>query len=222
MSDKENKLEDEDQDDEFVGFMSKKTPNIDVNRKKRKKRNTKIPVVITSIIGITCLVASGTILSVNYSQGAKESEKIPNDLLTVADKVDDLLKSSDNPSNVTGANCFMSEGMTDFSESGNLKKLFGDSSVKDGRLVIQVRYDNKDKAKDIYTVKTTPGNCISIYPANKSGEPDQEKGNAVENGYYIFGARKDSNNETKNLMVYSSKQGKIIDDTYNILDNKFN
>lgn len=71
-------------------------------------------------------------------------------------------------------------------------------------------------------MKVTPETCLTIYPLTDKGEPDQQKGDAIDNGYYIFGAREDSNNATDSLMVYSSEENKVLDKTYNILENKFN
>lgn len=211
--------EDEDLDD-MDDFKSKRPTAIDPNRKKRKKRNNKIPIIISSITGIACIVASMSIFLTNYASGAKESDKIPSDLTKVAAQVDKAVKKADNPDKVTGANCFIGDGITDFADSTDLKHLFGGSSMKDGNLVFQIRYDKKKP--DVHNVKITPETCVSIYPLNDKGKPDQQKGDAIKNGYYIFGSRVDSNNETDKLMVYSSKDGKILDDTYNILEDKFN
>lgn len=213
--------EEEDIDD-FEGFVSKRAPAIDPNRKKRKKKkNHKAPIIVAGSIAVLCIAASSVIFGVKYTEGEKESDKIPADLLEVASQVDKQVDKADSPANVSGANCFIGEGITDFGSSEQLINLFGGSSMAEGKFIFQVKYDG-DKANDVHTMKVTPETCLTIYPLDDRGEPDQQKGDAIDNGYYIFGAREDSNNSTESLMVYSSEEDKVLDKTYNILDNKFN
>lgn len=175
----------------------------------------KVYIMIVGIVVIALTAVCVFFASKNHAEHKRVNDVLSADLNKAGGDIGKLAQDKKGTTSITALNCVLTSGGP--SDLGGSKAV-GGSSMKNGVLAVQFR-KAKGQKSDVEQVKVSPGTCIVLYPFDKDGNLDAEKGDSLKHGYALVGVRADSKMDS--LPVYSSVEHKIVDKHYNAQTGKF-